>query len=139
MPIENQPSDIWAAMAQLTPTAFDIILRPVYGLRKMADKVNRNLTTWIRDDYWDLANVVASDFFLGNNIIDVALEANLKRRWCLDAAQAQRTYVQQVTTTTTQIPVNVKPKPLYQGPRSLETTRPPSTEPPSTVTATGDG
>ena len=77
---------IWADMAELTPTAFDIILKPNLGLRKMADEVNRNLTIWAREDWWDKANIVATDFFLGNNIIDIALEANLRRRWCLDAA-----------------------------------------------------
>ena len=82
MPLENHPKNIWSAMAELTPTFFYYIFRPTYGLRKMADEVNRNVTSWVRDDFWRLANIVATDFFLGNNIIEVSIEANLKREIC---------------------------------------------------------
>ncbi|KAG8235728.1 hypothetical protein J437_LFUL016363 [Ladona fulva] len=72
--------DLWAAMAELTPTPMDVVFsRPGSGLRRMAHDVNRNVTRWFRDLWWQSANIVATDFFRGTNIVDVAVEANLRR------------------------------------------------------------
>jgi hypothetical protein len=71
---------MWAAMAELTPSPLDPVLQPSRGLRLMADDVNRHVTRWFRDLWWRDANVVATDYVLGNKIIDVAIEANLRRR-----------------------------------------------------------
>ena len=30
--------------------------------------------------YWNCANIVSTDFFLGNNLIEVAIEANRRRQ-----------------------------------------------------------
>lgn len=73
---------LWAAMAELTPTTGDIISNPTGSLRNLADKVNHNVTEWFRELWWDKANIVATDFFLANNMIDIAIEANLKRKMC---------------------------------------------------------
>uniref|UniRef100_T1JAK6 Reelin domain-containing protein n=1 Tax=Strigamia maritima TaxID=126957 RepID=T1JAK6_STRMM len=75
---------LWAVMAELTPTTADIIGNPRGSLRVLADKVNRNITLWFRDVWWDKANIVATDFVLGNNMIEVAIEANLRRKLCRD-------------------------------------------------------
>lgn len=65
---------LWALMAELTPRAKDILyLRN--DLRKLADKVNRELTKWFRDEWAQLTvNIVATDYFLGNDLINVAIE-----------------------------------------------------------------
>nr|CAD7260576.1 unnamed protein product [Timema shepardi] len=70
---------LWAAMAELTPTPLDIMFKPSGSLRHMADSVNRNITAWFRHRWWQHANIVATDYFLGNGIIDVAVSANLRR------------------------------------------------------------
>ncbi|XP_059468555.1 uncharacterized protein LOC132192559 [Neocloeon triangulifer] len=69
----------WSVMAELTPNYSDAILRPQRGLRMMADDINRSVTHWFRHFWWRDANIVATDFLLGNKIIDVAIEANEKR------------------------------------------------------------
>lgn len=76
--VGNNP--LWALMAELTPQAIDIILL-TNNLRKLADDVNRELTKWFRDD-WSLhsINIVATDFFLGNDLINVAVEELTRNR-----------------------------------------------------------
>lgn len=69
------PGVLTSAMAELT-ASFPFLL---VGNRKLAQRVNGNVTRWFRDDWWRCANVVATDYFLGNDIINVAIEANLKR------------------------------------------------------------
>lgn len=67
-------SPFWALMAELTPQAIDILLM-TNNLRKLADDVNRELTKWFRDEWHRLpVNIVATDFFLGNDIINVAID-----------------------------------------------------------------
>jgi hypothetical protein len=72
-------TELRSAMAEFTPTKLGILSDKYGGLRKMAKDVNNPVTTWFRDRWWDCANIVATDFFLGNNIIEVAIEANKKR------------------------------------------------------------
>lgn len=68
----NNP--FWALMAELTPQAMDILLL-TNNLRKLADDVNRELTKWFRDEWGMLKiNIVATDFFLGNDLINVAID-----------------------------------------------------------------
>lgn len=78
----NTNNPLWAAMAELTPTTAAMILGALYSngsLTKMADSVNRNLTAWYKYDWCDTNNnVIATDFFLGNDIINVCMYCNLK-------------------------------------------------------------
>ncbi|XP_054708047.1 PI-PLC X domain-containing protein 1-like [Uloborus diversus] len=76
------PRGLWASMAELTPDARTIVLHPDAGLRSFAQVVNRNVTHWFRDLYWQRANIVATDYFLGNNIIDVAIDTNRYKALC---------------------------------------------------------
>jgi hypothetical protein len=55
------------------------MFNPAGSLHAMADAVNRNLTSWFHNQWWSRANIVATDFFLGNNLIDVAIAANLRK------------------------------------------------------------
>ena len=66
---------MWAIMAQLTPSAIDIIFNPRNNLRKMADSINRNLTEWVKNDWWKKTNIIATDFYMGNNLIEIAINS----------------------------------------------------------------
>ncbi|KAF7994164.1 hypothetical protein HCN44_011433 [Aphidius gifuensis] len=70
---------MWAVMAELTPRPMDVIFKPSGSLRQMADSINRNLTKLFQREWWKQTNIVATDFFLGNNIIDVAIQSNIKK------------------------------------------------------------
>uniref|UniRef100_T1JAD6 Phosphatidylinositol-specific phospholipase C X domain-containing protein n=1 Tax=Strigamia maritima TaxID=126957 RepID=T1JAD6_STRMM len=72
--------NVWSAQAELTANSFYILTHPFDGVRLFADMVNLNVTYWFRDLWWDKANCVATDFFLGNNIIEIAINSNKKRR-----------------------------------------------------------
>ncbi|RWS21768.1 uncharacterized protein B4U80_04340, partial [Leptotrombidium deliense] len=67
-----------SAMAELTPKPAEVVFNVYGGLRKMADGVNSEVTKWFRDHLWNCANIVATDFFLGNNIIEVSITVNSK-------------------------------------------------------------
>ena len=79
---DHYPDQMWSAMAQLTADRFGIILDRYNGLRTMADSVNRVISDAFisSDSDWNrCANVVATDYFLGNNLIDVAINTNKSR------------------------------------------------------------
>ncbi|RWS01412.1 uncharacterized protein B4U79_13100 [Dinothrombium tinctorium] len=69
-----------AAMAELTPKIVKVILDSYGGLRNLADLINPQLTRWFRDEWPHCANIIASDFFLGNNIIEISIEMNRRRK-----------------------------------------------------------
>lgn len=62
-------------MAELTISPIDVIFHSASNVR-LADKVSRELTKWFRDEWAKEANIVATDYFLGNDLINVAIEAN---------------------------------------------------------------
>lgn len=64
---------LWAAMMHLTPTLWDLLLRSHVGVRGMADRANPAVTTWLQKRWAHLANIVASDFFRGSDIVSVAI------------------------------------------------------------------
>lgn len=76
------PKGLWASMAELTPNARTIVMHPETGLRVFAEEINRNVTHWFRDLYWHKANIVATDYFMGNDIINVAIEVNKIKGTC---------------------------------------------------------
>ncbi|KAF4518530.1 hypothetical protein B566_EDAN004274 [Ephemera danica] len=80
----------WSAMAELTPSTFDVITDRLGGLRPMADSVNRNVTTWYLGSWGETVNIVACDFFRGTDIVAVALEWDDKRVQARKAKEAQR-------------------------------------------------
>ena len=42
----------------------------------------RSITSWYRDIWWQKANIVATDFFLSNNLVDVSRIVNRRRAKC---------------------------------------------------------
>ncbi|KAK0084684.1 hypothetical protein PV325_006594 [Microctonus aethiopoides] len=75
----NTLNPLWAIMAEMTPRPLDIIFNPSGGLRQMADAVNKNLSVLFQNEWWKHTNIVATDFFLGNNLIDVSIQSNIKK------------------------------------------------------------
>ncbi|KAK9874559.1 hypothetical protein WA026_005394 [Henosepilachna vigintioctopunctata] len=64
-------------MAELTPTKLYVFLHPTSSLKNLADDVNPNLGFWLRDhNRSDNVNIIATDFFLGNDMINLAQETN---------------------------------------------------------------
>lgn len=68
-----------SAMAQLTPNTWGMIFDKYGGLRKLAQDVNWIISQWFDEKWSSCANIVSTDFFLGNNIIEIAIKANRKR------------------------------------------------------------
>lgn len=69
-----------AAMAELTPTVVNFIFEGHKGgLRKMADETNPLVARWFRREYRTCANIVATDYFLGADIVSVAIQSNIDR------------------------------------------------------------
>jgi hypothetical protein len=68
----------YAEMAELTPEALDVFTNGE-GLRKKADSVNWAVTRLYHGDFGRNANVVAVDFHLATNIIEIAIEWNRKK------------------------------------------------------------
>lgn len=113
--MDKDQTQIWSAMAELTPTAMDVLFTNS-SLRILAEEVNSNVTVWARDLWWQQANVIAVDFFMGTNIVDVSVESNLKRRICLD--RYYRFVAQAVQQAQAKERLNNQSPPTYLGPRS---------------------
>lgn len=107
-------TDIWAAMVELTPTTADVLFTNS-SLRILAEEVNKNVTVWARDLWWNEANVLAVDFFMGTNIVDVSIESNLKRKICLDQWRMSILHAAEQAQARERIG---RLPPLYIGPRS---------------------
>nr|ATU82927.1 secreted Phospholipase C-like protein [Pristhesancus plagipennis] len=73
------PSLVWAAMAELTPDAWGVIIDKYRGLRNMADMVNRNVTEWFRGDWGRMCNAVAVDFIRSTGIVEAAIRWNIRK------------------------------------------------------------
>lgn len=110
----------WAAMAELTPSTFDVLFRPGEGLRKLADQVARNVTVWYRDLWWTSSSSVAVDFFHSIDIIDIAVDASRKRVRCSRQVAATTETPTTLLARSPQIEERAEPRPVYHGPRSMQ-------------------
>lgn len=72
---------LWAMMAELTPTMIDIMLNlNRSNLRYLANQVNHNITQLAREGYWfDNANIIAVDFIESTDLVRIAAESNFAR------------------------------------------------------------
>ncbi|XKL66067.1 hypothetical protein PGB90_009487 [Kerria lacca] len=77
--VESRPSYSWAAMAELTPTLWSIVTYKTNSLREMAHNVNPHVTTWFRGIWGRTCNIVAVDFFRGTDIVETAIEWNIRK------------------------------------------------------------
>jgi len=73
---------LWAAMTHLTPSTFDVLMNLSGGIRKLNNKIASSLNLWYRDIWWQKTNIVATDFFLSNNLVNVAMSVNRRRAAC---------------------------------------------------------
>lgn len=71
--------ELRSLMVELTPTVFGAISDKYDGNRKLAQQVNRLVNDWIRDRWLHCINIVASDYFLGNDLIRMSIYANRMR------------------------------------------------------------
>lgn len=69
----------YAEMAELTPQAIDVFTNRLGGLRKMADSVNWHVTRLYHGEFGRQANIVAVDFYLATDIVDIAIEWNKRK------------------------------------------------------------
>jgi len=68
---------LWSAMFQLTQDFCFMVLNPLLGIRGMANRVNPLLHDWYsKEKQYSGTNIVATDFFLESNIIDIAYKIN---------------------------------------------------------------
>ena len=68
---DEQPFRV--AMGNMLPTSWDILSGKRKGLRGMADKTGRSITRALKKDWSNFANVITSDFFHSNDIIDASI------------------------------------------------------------------
>ena len=54
----------------------------LWGNKKLRTGLLMQVTKWYRDDWWNAANIVASDYVLGNNLVEESIRANRKRKKC---------------------------------------------------------
>lgn len=92
---------LWAAMAHLTPTLWDLLFRSHVGVRGLADRVSFSITRWLRERWGHMANIVASDFFRSNDIINVAIRTNLALSMCRPTDPSRHPYTLRWTTELT--------------------------------------
>ncbi|KAH9630484.1 hypothetical protein HF086_000697 [Spodoptera exigua] len=77
-PQPSARSPLFSAMAQTTPTVLDILfLRG--SLRDNADAVNRNVTARLATRWRTQANIISTDFFLGNDVVDLSIKISVER------------------------------------------------------------
>lgn len=53
------------------------------GIRQMMDEIAPNVNVWFSGKWWNIPNVVAVDYFMSSNIVEIAKSNNLKRGICL--------------------------------------------------------
>lgn len=66
-------------MAELTPAIDGILFQRYHGLRELAAIINQHYDRWFRQRYWKCVNIVAADFFLGSELVQIAIDVNRKR------------------------------------------------------------
>jgi len=77
---ENNPAyQPWKPNCQMTPTTEDIIGGRWSGLREMADAVNRNVTSWWRDEWTELTSTFSiHDYVLSTDMIKESIRRCLR-------------------------------------------------------------
>lgn len=86
-------SEVTSIMAELTATPWTLLFDTNRSdIRKMAQGVNYLVSRWFAERWWRWSNFIASDFFLGNNLIELAIQTNAIRTVPVcDATRENRT------------------------------------------------
>lgn len=88
IPQQVNRGSLWSAMAELTPSATDVVVNKWGGLRGAANITNFPVTNWFRRDWWDQVNIVSMDFLAHSDVVSVAVEANRVRQQCRGGRKA---------------------------------------------------
>ncbi|KAH7646622.1 hypothetical protein HUG17_2160 [Dermatophagoides farinae] len=91
-------------MGALTPKFFGLLRDKYDGLRSLAEQINHDLSVNVFDEWWQCMNVLCTDYFLGNNIIEYTIEANLWREKNRQKHLQQQQQQQQQTTSLPAVP-----------------------------------
>lgn len=67
-------------MAELTPTVFGAISDKYDGIRRLSSLTNRMVGDLIRSKFLHCINLIATDYFLGNDLIRLTIYANKMRQ-----------------------------------------------------------
>lgn len=67
-------------MAELTPTVFGVISDKYDGTRRLSSLTNRMVSDLVRSKFLHCINLVATDYFLGNDLIRLTIYANKMRQ-----------------------------------------------------------
>lgn len=67
-------------MAELTPSAWDVLTNHHGGLSQMADNVNLRLSNLYEMELLNEANIISVDFIRGTRVVELAMQANNKKR-----------------------------------------------------------
>lgn len=68
-----------SAMAEMTPTTTGALTLKYESLRALAQVTNAKYMEWFNDRWWSCVNIVAADYFLGSNVVDIAISVNHRR------------------------------------------------------------
>ncbi len=70
-------------MAELTFTLEDVLIRPHFGIRGFANLTNSRITDWYRRKSWyGRSNIVATDYYLSTNLIEMSFKINKNNAVC---------------------------------------------------------
>jgi hypothetical protein len=72
--------ELHSLMAELTPTVFGAISDKYDGIRRLSSMTNRMVSDLIRSKFLHCINLVATDYFLGNDLIRLTIYANKMRQ-----------------------------------------------------------
>ncbi|CAG2111730.1 unnamed protein product [Medioppia subpectinata] len=73
---QDNKNTLRSAMAELTPTIEGVIQQKYKSLRSLAQQTNTKYVEWFSDRWPKCTNIIASDFFLSSNVVDIALSVN---------------------------------------------------------------
>jgi hypothetical protein len=68
-----------SAMAEMTPNTQGVLSLKYESLRSLAQVTNSKYMEWFNDRWANCVNIVAADYFLGSNVVDIAISVNHRR------------------------------------------------------------
>ncbi|EDV23633.1 uncharacterized protein TRIADDRAFT_57039 [Trichoplax adhaerens] len=72
--VDRNHTSLWVLQGILTPLSESII---PFSVQHLANTMNSNLNTWLENDWLHKSiNIVISDFYLGNNVVSIAVQRN---------------------------------------------------------------
>lgn len=82
VPLQVGNGAMWSSMTEFTPDTIDVTLNHWGGLRGAANITNTPVTTWLRQEWWTMVNIIAMDFIASSDVINTVIEANIMRNKC---------------------------------------------------------